>query len=179
MLNARKLSMFLEIALCRCHILLASKFSLVPAWCLNVLLCLQSWCRWQLRLPGKFRISNRHFKSILVNFSPLPSIFCYGNTVFSLALRNIFDRHTSCPCALPCAAHLRDQLCAGGLMAGLGEGRSWSPPCSEDRSMKASRDGSSSSDCPRSSVKMNQYMVSGLLNLKVPIKLPTVCLRCQ
>jgi len=116
-----------------------------------------------------------HFKNILINCSPLPSIFCYWNTGFSLALWNIFDRHTSCPHSLSCAAHLREQLCAGGLTAGPGAGGSRS----EGLSMKASRDGSSSSDCPRSSVKMNQDMILGLLNSKVPIKLPAVHLRCQ
>lgn len=79
---------------------------------------------------------------------------------------------------VPFPAHLREQLCAGGLPAGPGAGRSRSPPCS-DRSMKPSRDVSSLSGCPRSSVKMNQDMISGLLNLKVPIKLPTIYLSCQ
>lgn len=67
--------MFLQIALCPCHVLLASKFYLVPASCLNVLLCLQSRCRWQLRLSGKIRISNIHFRSILVIFFSLPFHF--------------------------------------------------------------------------------------------------------
>lgn len=171
--------MFLEVALCPCHVLLASKFYLVRASCLNVLLCLQSRCRWQLRLSGKIRISNIHFRSILVIFSPFPSIFCYGNTGVSLALRNIIGRHRSCPSALSCATHLQDQLCADSPMAGPGAGRSRSPPCSEVRSMKASWDESSSSDGPRSSVKMNQDKISGLVNVKVANKLPTVCLRCQ
>lgn len=62
--------------------------------------------------------------------------------------------------------HLREQLCTGGLSAGPGAGRLHSPPCSGHWSVKASQDGSSSSDCPRSSVKMNQDMISHLLSFK-------------
>lgn len=138
----------------------AMEFFLVPALCLNVLLWWQSWCNWGCQESLEYQT---YFKSILDNWSPFPSIFCYRNTGFSLSLWNIFDRSTGCPCAPSCATHLREQLCAAGLMAGPGAGESRSL-YSEDRSMKASGEGSSSSDCPRSSVRMNQDMVSDWLN---------------
>lgn len=65
------------------------------------------------------------------------------------------------------------------LVDGPGTGTSRSPPCAGGRSTQASCGVSSSSDCPRSPVKTDQVVVSGLLNEKVPSKLQAVRLRCQ